>query len=197
MCKFFIDKPLAEKLECEHSLDESNVPMKPSQQPGARMKIFAKTRELEPITLYVHSGTTVEEVKFQIEDRRGIPPDQQRLSLLGKMLEDERKLRDYSIQSESVITCRTSGLRKGRVILVRTITRSTFKVYVQRVTGERIALDVISDDTIKDIKDQIQEKAGIPCDQQRLMFDGKQLERGGTVTDYNIRNESVLRLVQH
>lgn len=72
---------------------------------------------------------------------------------------------------------------------------ASMQFFVRDLTGNTLTFDYKSTLTIGQIKEQIFEKQGIPVDQQRIVFGGKQLEDNRTLDEYEISDKSTLHLV--
>ena len=141
------------------------------------MTIFVKTRTGKTvITLDVEPEDTIQNVKRKLTDELGIPTEEQRLAFYDVILNDDTTLSDYNIPKESTL----------QLILP--------VVHVKMQTGEMISLKVVLGDTIKNVKEKLYQKEGIPVESQCIFFAGNKLKDHITLKDYNIKEESTMNL---
>ena len=140
---------------------------------GGGMHIFVKTERGKTITLDVDPSDSVEYVKTKIYNKESIPSDTQCLIFAGQQLEDGHTLSEYLIPESS-----TLHLVLGQ--------RGSMPIFVKTLTGKTITLVVKPSDTIENVKTEIQDKEGIPPDQQHLIFAGLQLKDDTTLCHHDI-----------
>ena len=139
------------------------------------MQIFLKNLNNQLVSLEINSL-----------DNISILNNNNRLIFSGKQLDINYTFQDYNITSNSIIN-ELSFLNGGG--------EGTKQIFIKTLSGKSITLDVSDSDKIDSIKQKIFEKEGIPVDQMRLVFNGKQLEDNNTISDYGIESDSTIHLV--
>ncbi|CAM2706249.1 unnamed protein product [Rotaria socialis] len=125
--------------------------------------------------------TTIEEVKSIIERQEGIPLYQQRLVFQGKLLENRRIVSDYDIDFDNTV-------------FLFHLDSGSMQIFVETPTVKTLTLQADPSDTIKSVKRNITDIQHIRAEDQKLVFDGKQLDDDKTLLDYRIKHKSKLHL---
>jgi len=188
-CLFYAAEP--EELKDYRTLKDYNIQrgstlfLTPELLDDTMMPIFVKMMTGKTITLNFKPETSIKNVKVQIQRRTGVPPGKQRLDCGVHELKEGRMLWEYNIQKEPTLYLRVDD-QSG-----------SMPIHVLMPSGKMTTLDVLRSDDVKNIKREIYYKDGIPPGLQYLLFDGKELEDGRTLNDFNIQKGSMLHLVLH
>ena len=143
--------------------------------------IQALDEEIIMLTDLSHNSCILD-VKNCISERQRLGPQYVCLFFNGKFLEDGDTLQKCGIQNKSTLSLE--------------LNLSTFKVFIQTITGQKIILGHLHiNDTIEKLKSAIQTKEGYPVDEQRLIFAHQRLEDKKTLGSYKICNDSTLYLI--
>ena len=146
------------------------------------MQIFINNLQTRRgITLKVKPDSSIEDVKGQIKDIEGIFPEQQCLIFRGKELKNGSTLNNWDIKKYAMLYLRVLEI----------------KVHVEKrcSPGKKITLELKPSDTVKTLKNKIQEKEWIKPEQQCVMFKGQQMEHSRTLGYYRVVNGSTLHLI--
>lgn len=174
---------ILKELEDDRTLDDYNIHSESTLYLTVRRESSLQVVVLMPneqtFPLAVETNDFIENMKRKVYEMEGIPSDQQRFFFAGKELEDRHTLSHYNIQERSILHLAQSG-------------PPCMQIFID--IEKQITLKFHQSDSIKKVKEKIQEKEGIRPDQQRLVYAGKQLEDKFTLMDYNIQNTSSLHL---
>ena len=127
------------------------------------MQIFIKTLTGKTITLEVEPSDTIKMVKQKIQDKEGVPPSQQHLIFKRQELKDRQTLDEYKVTNKSSVHLRL-GDELDRIL-----------INVEFPTGRKIFINVSPKDDFASVRKMIYDREGIPVDQQRLSFAGKEV----------------------
>jgi len=163
---FFAGKPLANG----RSLQDYRVPK------GATLDLNPEISEITVVTpdgkkvaLNVDPNVPISAIKDKLQFWQGILPEDQRLLYGGEPLMDNKSLNDYNVPPMAVINL-----------------EQAHPLFAKLPDGNTVPLDVEPTDTLSSIKNKIQLLTGVAPENQRVVYEGKELVDDKTLQDYNI-----------
>ncbi|XP_078083479.1 polyubiquitin-like [Mustelus asterias] len=149
------------------------------------MRLQVKFMTGEIVELEVNPSIQVSALKKMIYEKTKVPHFRQRLMVQNGntvVLRDDKRLSDYSVSPSNA------------VMLIVT-NEERMQIFLKNEKGKISTYDVLPSESVQDFKARVQRQERVPTDQQRLMYEGKQLEDGRTLADYNIQSESTIFLM--
>ena len=143
-----------------------------------KMHIFISDMNNMSLMLEVLPSDTIDMVKQKIQDLKQIPKDKHQLWYRSNILEEKHTLEYYHIDNMTTLYLHDLQI----------------EIFIKRVGGDVITLDVLPSDTIEMVKQKIQDRKNIPKDNQDLFYVHKKLMDSYTLKAYNINNMSTLHL---
>ena len=165
--------------------------------PHHQRQVLVRSVAGKAITLFLEDDKRVEDIKVKILDRTGVPHDHQQLIFAGKHLEDSKSLDEYHFNTSVCQTIHMDvGFKNGMQVFVQILTGSDVetKGITSTLIGKQISLRVSNRICIGQIMCLIEHQLGIPHYLQALLFNGMKLENNKCLCDYDIQENSTLRL---
>ncbi len=185
---------LGESLEDSRTLDSYNIAsncLLEETSTFVALDIYGSTDPDKDILLEIHEDLkeTVGDLKAMIQDREGIPSQQQLLYHVDTLheLQDDKTLCDSEIKNGTQIL----------LVVPSTVKEGSMTIYVKFLTSLTVTstLNIDPCNTVVQVKHMILEKQGVPPALQQFIFTGIQLENGRKLSDYKIKHEDTLHLV--
>jgi len=148
------------------------------------LSLIVKVMNGEPEPVNVSSDTKVGEFKQIISQQFNEPCHKQKLFTDNgiNLDDDSRSLGSY-------------GLLSGSVVMMLLLTNSApFQVFVKNEKGQTKTYDVDANETVDQLQTKVCSIESVPKDQQRLIYNGRQLEAGKTLQDCGITSGSTIHM---
>ena len=169
-------------------------------------QIFINSCDNKLISIEVQPSDTIKCIKSVIADKNDMNIETFYLSYSGKLLANDKTVEDYGISNNNIINLHmsiigggggneTEGTEGASGSNGSNGPNGSRQIFIKTLQGKTLTLEVKPEDSIGAIKQRIFEKEGIPVDQQRLVFNGKQLEDAQSVNDYNMVDGVSVHLV--
>ncbi|XP_041058968.1 polyubiquitin-B-like [Carcharodon carcharias] len=158
---------------------------KVTKQKFDKMRLRVKFMTGEVIELDIDTSIQVSALKKMIYERTKVPHFRQRLVVQNgntEELQDSRRLSDYNVSPSHEV-----------MLIVKNEER--MQIFLKNDKGKTSTYDVLPSESVQDFRARVQRQEGVPANQQRLVYEGKQLEDGWTLADYNIQSESTIFLL--